>query len=78
MVDPVFILHDNCDGEPFPVESYCYKRSMTFAFLVSLCAYVTICGTHRVQILEFSSSPIIAFTVPILMDRVDHNSSVVM
>lgn len=76
-MDPGFILHDNCDGEPFPAELYCYKRSMTFAFLVSLCASVSICGTHWVQILEYSSSPIIAITVHILVDRADHNSSVV-
>jgi hypothetical protein len=29
-----------------------------------------------VQILEYSSSPIIAITVPILVDRANHNSSV--
>ena len=76
MEDPGFILRDNCDGEPCPALLYCYKRSMIFAFLVFLCAYVSICGAHWVQILEYSSSPIIAITVPILVDRADHNSSV--
>lgn len=76
MVDWDFILHDNCDGEPFPAVLYCYKRSMTLAFLVCFCASVSICGAHWVQILEYSSSPIIAITVPILVDRANHNSSV--
>jgi len=45
---------------------------------ICLCASVSISGTHWVQILEYSSSPVIATTVPILVDRADHNSSVVM
>jgi hypothetical protein len=76
MMVPGFILHDNCDGEPCPAVLYCYKRSMTFAFLVFLCASVSIRGAHWVQILEYSSSPIMAITVPILVDSADHNSSV--
>jgi hypothetical protein len=73
MVDPGFILHDNSDGETLPVVLYCYKRSLPVALFVSLCASVSICGAHWVQILEYPSSPIIAITVPILVDRADHN-----
>jgi hypothetical protein len=43
-----------------------------------LCASVSICGAHWIEILKYSSSPIIAITMPILVDRPDHNSSVVM
>ena len=52
--------------------------TVTIAFLVSLCASVSICSAHWVQILEYSSCPVIAIIVLILVDRADHNSSVIV
>jgi len=51
-------------------------KGQWLVFPSSLCASVSICGTHRAQILEQPSSSVSAMTLPLWVGGVDYNSSV--
>ena len=67
-----------CDRKLSDPFSHWHERSVAVACLVSLDASGAINGTQLAQNLELPTSSVTAITLPLSVDRVEHNLCVVM
>jgi hypothetical protein len=77
MVDPGLILQDNCKGSPY-LQCCIVTKGQWHLLSLSLCEHLS----AFVVPTEYKSwniqAPMISITVAVLVDRADHNSSVVI